>query len=96
MGTTRKTVQPYTFADGTAIPKGMYLIAPIQPIYMDETIYKNADQFNSFRFSDLRDSARLHLPLSNSSTLDMGTMLSRGRVSLQLIIVMVDFLPSLY
>ena len=62
-------MKPFTFSDGTIIPKGSFIAAPVAPIQMDESIYDNANQFRGFRFSDLRkregESARHHV--SNTS-----------------------------
>ena len=60
----------YTFADGTVIPKGTLLAAPLHPIQSDESIYSDPDVFDGFRFSNLRavegESAKHHS--SNTAT----------------------------
>ena len=60
----------YAFSDGTVIPKGTLLAAPIYPISADENIYSNPDIFDGFRFSNLREregeSAKHHS--SNTAT----------------------------
>ena len=70
VGTTRLAIKTYTFSDGTTIPKGTLLAAPLPPIQSDETIYSNPDLFDGFRFSNLREregeSAKHHC--SNTAT----------------------------
>jgi cytochrome P450 len=45
----------FKFSDGTVIPKGETLVAAMRPIHMDEEIYENPNQFNGFRFNELRE-----------------------------------------
>jgi cytochrome P450 len=47
-------MKSFEFSDGTVIPKGETIVAPMRPIHMDEEIYENPNQFNGFRFSELR------------------------------------------
>jgi cytochrome P450 len=54
VGSARKVMKPFTFSDGTIIPKGSFVAAPIAQIHMDESIYDNANEFHGFRFNDLR------------------------------------------
>jgi cytochrome P450 len=48
-------MKPFTFLDATIIPKGSFVVAPVAPIHMDESVYDNPNQFHGFRFSDLRE-----------------------------------------
>jgi len=48
-------MKPYTFADGTKIPKDVILIAAVRSIQMDDSIYENAHEFDGFRFSNMRE-----------------------------------------
>lgn len=76
VGGVRKAMKSFEFSDGTIIPKGAMVVAPVAPIHMDETIYDNASQFNGFRFSELRErdggSARHHSSNTNSEFLHFG------------------------
>jgi cytochrome P450 len=69
-------MRDYTFADGTTVPKGAIVVAPIMPIHFDERIYKDADKFNGFRFSDMRElegeSAKHHVSNTNPEFLHFG------------------------
>jgi cytochrome P450 len=69
-------MRDYTFADGTSIPKGARIVAPIRPIHFDESIYKDADKFDGFRFSDMRElegeSAKHHVSNTNLEFLHFG------------------------
>jgi cytochrome P450 len=51
-------MKPFTFSDATVIPKGSFVVAPVAPIPMDESIYDKSNQFYGFRFSDLREGER--------------------------------------
>jgi Cytochrome P450 len=52
---TRAVIQDFTFSDGTTVPKGSYVLAPMYAMYLDDNIYPNASTFDAFRFSKLRD-----------------------------------------
>jgi cytochrome P450 len=47
--------KPYTFSNQVALPVGTRVAVPILPIHLDEKIYKNANEFDGFRFSRMRD-----------------------------------------
>jgi cytochrome P450 len=70
VGSVRRAMTDYTFSDGTVVPKGTLLAAPVSPIQFDDTIYSNPDVFDGFRFSNLRavegESAKHHS--SNTAT----------------------------
>jgi cytochrome P450 len=56
-------MKPYTFSNGVTLPEGVTATAPIGPIHMDDLIYPNAEKFDGFRFSRMRDqsdSAKFH------------------------------------
>ncbi|KAF8521433.1 cytochrome P450 [Hysterangium stoloniferum] len=55
---TRKALRDYTFADGTFVPKGTYIAAAATSTHTDDEIYVNADVFDGFRFSDIREKER--------------------------------------
>ena len=48
-------MKPYRFANGVLLPKGTMVGAPVGGIHMDDKIYKNAKEFDGFRFSKLRE-----------------------------------------
>ncbi|XHG04071.1 hypothetical protein AWENTII_007352 [Aspergillus wentii] len=52
---TRAVIQDFTFSDGTTVPKGSYVLAPMYAMYLDDDIYPNASTFDAFRFSKLRE-----------------------------------------
>ncbi|TFK69250.1 cytochrome P450 [Pluteus cervinus] len=54
----RRAVKDYTFSDGTTIPAGQYVCATAHMIHTDQDNYPNPDQFEGFRFADLRDGDR--------------------------------------
>lgn len=49
----RKAMKPFTFSDGTYIPKGT-LLSVATTRHEEESIYPHADEFHGFRFSDMR------------------------------------------
>ncbi|KAL2818237.1 cytochrome P450 [Aspergillus cavernicola] len=51
---TRAAIQDFTFSDGTTVPKGSYVLAPMYAMYLDDRIYPDASTFDAFRFSKLR------------------------------------------
>lgn len=54
-GSGRKTLKPFTFSNGVTVPEGVTVVAPIEQIHMDPSIYENADKFDGFRFNRLRE-----------------------------------------
>ncbi|KAG9310086.1 cytochrome P450 [Chiua virens] len=52
---TRKALKDFTFSDGTFIPKGTRVVAPALPLHLDDQYYDNAQVFDPFRFSNMRD-----------------------------------------
>lgn len=46
------TPNGWTFSNGDHIPSGGILQLPVWFVQTDETVYKNADQFEGFRFVD--------------------------------------------
>ncbi len=67
----RMALVDYTFADGTFIPKGtMVAVGQLVP-HRDNTVYKNADAFEPFRFDEMaedRDEAAKHQLVATSSS----------------------------
>lgn len=55
VGSTRTVMKQYTFSDGTAVPAGVVLAAPLRPLLIDENIYEDPNEFRGFRFNDLRE-----------------------------------------
>ena len=55
VGLSRMALKPYRFSNGTVIPEGTMVGVPAGAIYMDDSIYERADEFDGFRFSRLRD-----------------------------------------
>jgi cytochrome P450 len=51
----RKAMVPYTFSDGTYVPKGTLMVTPAHAIHRDASIYKNPLEFDGFRFSRIRE-----------------------------------------
>lgn len=50
---TRKALRPYTFSDGTHIPKGTFVFAGANAMHFDPKHYRNSDKFDGFRFANL-------------------------------------------
>ena len=44
--------EPFTFSDGTYLPKGTYITVPSHAIHLDESNYPDATSFVPFRFVD--------------------------------------------
>jgi cytochrome P450 len=55
VGSKRKVMKPFTFADGLSLSPGEILVAPQGAIHMDEDIYPSPHQFDGFRFSRMRE-----------------------------------------
>ena len=51
----RVAMKDYTFSDGTFIPEGTFIAVASKEIHMDENTYPSAQEFNPFRFSDMRE-----------------------------------------
>lgn len=51
----RLTLRPFTFSNGVTIPADTYVALPVNSIHSNEEIYPNAEEFDGFRFSKLRD-----------------------------------------
>lgn len=64
----RLALTPYTFSNGITIKKGTFVGVPIWPIHMDESIYENAQTFDGFRFSKLREKFKANPKFNASST----------------------------
>ncbi|KAJ4490988.1 cytochrome P450 [Lentinula aciculospora] len=55
-GGFRKVTQDHTFSDGTFVPKGNFVNCPARAMHKDPEIYgENAEQFDPFRWSVLRE-----------------------------------------
>ena len=44
--------EPFTFSDGTYLPKGTYIAVPSNAIHLDESNYPDPTSFVPFRFAD--------------------------------------------
>jgi len=55
VGGPRQAMKPYTFSDGTTIPKDVIMVSPMAAILRDESVYENPHVFNGYRFSNLRE-----------------------------------------
>lgn len=51
---TRRVMHDFTFPNGTTVPAGSWVLAPMQPMCRDNEIFANAETFDPFRFSRLR------------------------------------------
>ena len=52
---TRKALKDVTLNDGTFIPRDTLVVAASYPTHYDSSIYENADMFDPFRFSRMRE-----------------------------------------
>ena len=52
---TRGVLKDFTFTDGTTVPKGSFVFVPMYAMYTDNDLFPNAEQFDAFRFSRLRE-----------------------------------------
>ena len=52
---TRYAVKDFTFPDGTLIPAGNWVLAPMYPMSLDDDLFPEAKKFDAFRFSRLRE-----------------------------------------
>jgi cytochrome P450 len=51
----RFVLQPFTFSNGVTVPPGIFVAVPAGVAHRDEEVYTNADKFDGFRFSKLRE-----------------------------------------
>lgn len=51
----RKVLKEFTFSDGLTLPVGSFIAAAAYEMHHDERFYSNPDEFQPFRFSDLRE-----------------------------------------
>lgn len=52
---TRYAVKDFIFPDGTLIPAGNWVLAPMYPMSLDDDLFPEAKKFDAFRFSRLRE-----------------------------------------
>ncbi|KAF9237105.1 cytochrome P450 [Melanogaster broomeanus] len=52
---SRKAMKDFTFSNGTVIPKGTLVVVASAATHHDNEFYENADMFDPFRFSNMRD-----------------------------------------
>jgi cytochrome P450 len=55
VGVTRLALRPFTFSNGMTIPAGTLVGLPLRCVHMDKEIYPNPEEFDGFRFSNLRE-----------------------------------------
>ena len=55
VGTGRKVMKKFTFSNGITVEPGEIVGTNIAALHMDESLYKNAREFDGFRFSRMRD-----------------------------------------
>ncbi len=55
VGLKRLALRPFTFSNGVTVPAGTLLALPVHSVHMDDEIYPNAQNFDGFRFSKLRE-----------------------------------------
>jgi cytochrome P450 len=53
---TRLALRPFTFSNGVTIPAGTLVSIPASAVHTDERTFSNPDEFEGFRFSELRES----------------------------------------
>jgi len=53
----RYTLQPFTFSNGVTVPAGNFIACAALQTHMDEEYYEDAEVFNPWRFSDMRENA---------------------------------------
>ena len=51
----RTALRPYTFADGTHLPRGGVVSVASQGVHTDAAYYTNPECFDPWRFADIRD-----------------------------------------
>ncbi|KAH9992090.1 cytochrome P450 [Russula vinacea] len=51
----RLALRPFTFSNGVTVPAGTFVAVPASATNTNEGIYPNANEFDGFRFSKLRD-----------------------------------------
>ncbi|KAI9509456.1 cytochrome P450 [Russula earlei] len=55
LGVSRVALRPFTFSNGVTIPAGTFVSLPFRSVHTDEELYPNAEEFDGFRFSKLRE-----------------------------------------
>ncbi|KAN0118582.1 Cytochrome P450, partial [Russula decolorans] len=56
LAVNRCAMRPFTFSNGVTVPAGTFVSVPANAAHRDERIYSNADKFDGFRFTKLRES----------------------------------------
>lgn len=51
----RKVLVDYTLGDGTFLPAGTFIASNLTATHTDNSLYPDADVFDGFRFSKMRD-----------------------------------------
>ena len=66
---TRIVREPFTFSDGTYLPKGTYISVPSHTIHLDESNYPDPTSFVPFRFVDkVKESTGRKVDMTATST----------------------------
>ncbi|KAF9236824.1 cytochrome P450 [Melanogaster broomeanus] len=55
LSVSRRVMKDFTFSDGTVIPEGAHISAAARCMHLDNELYENADVFDPFRFSNIRE-----------------------------------------
>lgn len=55
VSTFRKAMKPFTFSNGITIAAGETVSSPAGAVHLDDSVYENAEEFDGFRFSRLRE-----------------------------------------
>jgi Cytochrome P450 len=55
VGSSRRVLKPYTFANGITLPAGVTIHVPLAPTHLDENVYPNATEFDPLRFYRARE-----------------------------------------
>ena len=54
VGLDRLALRPFTFSNGVTVPAGTEIAVPAAVIHTDGEIYPNPEEFDGFRFAELR------------------------------------------
>jgi len=69
-------MKPFRFSNGVTVEPGEIVGTNIAALHMDETLYRNAREFDGFRFSRMRDeigdSAKLYSTNTSYEFLQFG------------------------
>jgi len=55
IGVTRRAMKDFTFSNGVTVPEGHFVSAAPYATHYDSRFYPNPEEFQAFRFSDMRE-----------------------------------------